>query len=89
MREANDRGFECLLVEDATESYFPEFKAATLAMITRAGRHRRLGDAACDVEGGSRPVSDAPQSTHLDPEAMIDALAPLLGIDVTPDSGPA
>ena len=34
MREANDRGFECLLVEDATESYFPEFKAATLAMIT-------------------------------------------------------
>ena len=34
MREANDRGYECLLVEDATESYFPEFKAATLAMIT-------------------------------------------------------
>jgi len=34
MREANDRGFECLLVEDATESYFPAFKAATLAMIT-------------------------------------------------------
>ncbi len=33
MREANDRGFECLLVEDATESYFPEFKRATLDMI--------------------------------------------------------
>lgn len=33
MREANDRGYDCLLVEDATESYFPEFKAATLAMI--------------------------------------------------------
>jgi len=33
MREANDRGYECLLIEDATESYFPEFKAATLAMI--------------------------------------------------------
>jgi nicotinamidase-related amidase len=33
MREANDRGYECLLVEDATESYFPEFKQATLAMV--------------------------------------------------------
>ena len=37
MREANDRGYECLLVEDATESYFPEFKAATLAMIAAQG----------------------------------------------------
>jgi biuret amidohydrolase len=37
MREANDRGFDCLLVEDATESYFPEFKAATLAMIRAQG----------------------------------------------------
>lgn len=33
MREANDRGFECLLAKDATESYFPAFKAATLDMI--------------------------------------------------------
>lgn len=37
MREANDRGFECLLAEDATESYYPEFKAATLAMIRAQG----------------------------------------------------
>jgi biuret amidohydrolase len=37
MREANDRGYDCLLVEDATESYFPEFKAATLAMIAAQG----------------------------------------------------
>ena len=37
MREANDRGYDCLLVEDATESYFPAFKAATLAMITAQG----------------------------------------------------
>lgn len=33
MREANDRGYECLLAEDATESYFPQFKTATLEMI--------------------------------------------------------
>ena len=37
MREANDRGFDCLLIEDATESYFPEFKSATLAMIRAQG----------------------------------------------------
>jgi nicotinamidase-related amidase len=34
MREANDRGFDCLLATDATDSYFPDFKAATIAMIT-------------------------------------------------------
>jgi nicotinamidase-related amidase len=37
MREANDRGYECLLVEDATESYFPAFKQATLEMIRAQG----------------------------------------------------
>jgi nicotinamidase-related amidase len=37
MREANDRGYECLLIEDATESYFPEFKLATIAMIHAQG----------------------------------------------------
>jgi nicotinamidase-related amidase len=37
MREANDRGYECLLVEDATESYFPAFKAATLEMVRAQG----------------------------------------------------
>ena len=37
MREANDRGFECLLAVDATESYFPEFKKAALDMIRAQG----------------------------------------------------
>jgi nicotinamidase-related amidase len=37
MREANDRGYDCLLVEDATESYFPEFKSATIEMIRAQG----------------------------------------------------
>jgi nicotinamidase-related amidase len=37
MREANDRGYACLLATDATESYFPEFKQATIAMIEAQG----------------------------------------------------
>lgn len=37
MREANDRGFDGLLLVDCTESYFPEFKAATVAMTHAQG----------------------------------------------------
>ncbi len=37
MREANDRGYECLLCEEATESYFPQFKAAAIEMIRAQG----------------------------------------------------
>jgi nicotinamidase-related amidase len=37
MREANDRGYSCLLIEDATASYFPAFKEAAIAMIQAQG----------------------------------------------------
>ena len=37
MREANDRGYECLVVADATESYFPQLKRAALEMIVAQG----------------------------------------------------
>ena len=37
MREANDRGYDCLLLEDCTESYFPAFKAAALEMMRAQG----------------------------------------------------
>lgn len=37
MREANDRGYECLLVEDCAASYFPAFHAAVVEMLVAQG----------------------------------------------------
>ncbi|MEN9935546.1 MAG: hypothetical protein RLZZ387_2125 [Chloroflexota bacterium] len=37
VREANDRGYECLVLSDCTGSYFPEFHAAALKMIAAQG----------------------------------------------------
>ena len=37
MREANDRGYDGLLLEDCTESYFPAFKSAAIDMIRAQG----------------------------------------------------
>jgi biuret amidohydrolase len=37
VREANDRGFDCLVVEDCCASYFPEFHNSALAMIVAQG----------------------------------------------------
>jgi nicotinamidase-related amidase len=37
VREANDRGYDCLVLEDCVASYFPEFHAAALAMVKAQG----------------------------------------------------
>ncbi|HSV36956.1 MAG TPA: isochorismatase family cysteine hydrolase [Ramlibacter sp.] len=37
MREANDRGYDCLMLEDCTESYFPQFKTAAVEMMCAQG----------------------------------------------------
>jgi nicotinamidase-related amidase len=37
MREANDRGYDCLLLEDCTESYFPAFKKSAVEMMRAQG----------------------------------------------------
>ncbi|TXN21193.1 isochorismatase family cysteine hydrolase [Methylobacterium sp. WL19] len=37
VREANDRGYRCVVVADACASYIPEFHAAGLAMIKAQG----------------------------------------------------
>ena len=37
VREANDRGFDCIVPEDCTASYFPEFKLVALKMVKAQG----------------------------------------------------
>jgi nicotinamidase-related amidase len=37
VREANDRGFECLVLSDCVASYFPEFQRVALEMIKAQG----------------------------------------------------
>jgi biuret amidohydrolase len=37
VREANDRGYDCLVLADCVASYFPEFHAAALDMIKAQG----------------------------------------------------
>ncbi|MCD5996181.1 cysteine hydrolase [Pseudomonas sp. CDFA 602] len=54
LREANDRGYRCLLIEDATQSYFPAFKQATLDMIIAQG----------GIVGRVAPLSALEQAIH-------------------------
>jgi nicotinamidase-related amidase len=37
VREANDRGYDCLVLEDCVASYFPELHRAALAMVKAQG----------------------------------------------------
>jgi biuret amidohydrolase len=37
VREANDRGYDCLVLEDCVGSYFPQFQVAALNMIKAQG----------------------------------------------------
>ena len=37
VREANDRGYRCVVISDGCASYFPEFKKATLEMVRAQG----------------------------------------------------
>jgi len=59
VREANDRGFDCLVPEDCVASYFPAFQKAALEMIkAQGGIFGWVGDSAKLVTalGKAKPI---------------------------------
>jgi nicotinamidase-related amidase len=50
LREANDRGYECLLLTDCSASYFPAFHAATVEMVVAQGGIVGWAAALADLE---------------------------------------
>jgi nicotinamidase-related amidase len=72
VREANDRGFRCIVPSDCCASYFPEFHAAGLAMISAQGGilgwvsdSRRILDA-LSADAPSSPRSSPPPARVFD-----------------------
>jgi len=76
VREANDRGFDCLVLADCTGSYFPEFYEAALAMFSaQGGIVCWVGDSAAllaAIEGGSVDASLPPVAPAADPVAPLE-----------------
>ena len=59
VREANDRGYRCLVPEDCCGSYFPEFHAVGLKMISaQGGIFGWVSHSAEIIAALSAPVSD-------------------------------
>ncbi len=55
IREANDRGYECLAVSDCCASYFPEFHDMALRMIAaQGGIFGWVGDSSAVIDAISR-----------------------------------
>jgi len=48
MRAANDRGYDCVLVEDGTGSYFPDFQQSVLKQVV--AQHGIIGWTAHSAE---------------------------------------
>jgi nicotinamidase-related amidase len=60
VREANDRGYDALVLEDAVASYFPEFQKAALDMIkAQGGIFGFVGKSADFLEGLGKQFPDA------------------------------
>jgi nicotinamidase-related amidase len=64
VREANDRGYDCLVVADCVASYFPEFQAAALKMISAQGGIFGWVGQSADVIAALEPSTGASQEAR-------------------------
>lgn len=69
VREANDRGYECLVLSDCTGSYFPEFHRVA-GDGGRPGRHLRLGRALVRTAHRTDPGGRGMTTTDTAPQPM-------------------
>ena len=65
VREANDRGFECLVIEDGCGSYFPEFHAWALKMISAQGGIFGWTATSTELLAGLSPIGGESQPAEL------------------------
>jgi nicotinamidase-related amidase len=69
VREANDRGYDCLVLSDCTGSYFPEFHDQALRMIcAQGGVAGWVGDSAALIRALASETPSIPTDTG-DPES--------------------
>jgi nicotinamidase-related amidase len=69
VREANDRGYDCLVLADCTGSYFPDFHEQALAMIrAQGGVFGWVGASDAVIDALSSP-SPSPASDTGDPSS--------------------
>jgi nicotinamidase-related amidase len=60
-REANDRGYECLVVSDCVGSYFPDFQRVGLDMVkAQGGIFGWVADSAAVIAAFAALASPAP-----------------------------
>jgi len=60
VREANDRGLDCLVLADCTASYFPEFHAAALKMVAaQSGIFGWVGHSSSVIAALTAPAAPA------------------------------
>lgn len=60
VREANDRGYECLVVSDCVGSYFPDFQRVGLEMIAAQGGIFGWTAPSADVMAALRELTPSP-----------------------------